>query len=76
MTDKEKKDMIRSHRDFKEFDAKAIECLSQGKDIPQDWLDFGKMLRDATDNVDDYVTVTTDDNGVTCINCNVPLYKD
>jgi formate-dependent nitrite reductase cytochrome c552 subunit len=75
MTLEEKKDMVRTHRNFKTFDAKVMECLSQDKEIPQDWKDFGKMLRDATDNVDDYVSVVTDDNGITCVNCHVPSNK-
>ena len=60
MTDNEKKEAIRGQRDryFKYFDAKAIQCLSQGLDIPADWLTYATELRTLTDDVANTTKIT------------------
>tara|TARA_R110000824_G_scaffold245234_1_gene434239 strand:- start:7 stop:228 length:222 start_codon:yes stop_codon:yes gene_type:complete len=60
MTDNEKKEAIREQRDkyFKSFDAKAIQCLSQGIDIPADWLTYATELRTLTDDVANTTRIT------------------
>ena len=53
MTDDETKMFIRIHRAryFQEFDAKAIQYLSQGLEIPNEWLVYGAELRDLTNDI-------------------------
>jgi len=60
MTDNEKKEAIRSQRHlrFKCFDDKAIQCLSQGIDIPADWLTYATELRTLTDNIANTTRIT------------------
>ena len=53
MTNDETKMFIRIHRTryFQEFDAKAIQYLSQGLPIPDEWLAYGAALRDLTNDI-------------------------
>ncbi len=60
MTDEQKIEVIRNQRGrhFKYFDAVAIKYLSQGLDIPADWLTYAEALRNLTEDVDSTTRIT------------------
>ena len=50
-----KENYVRANRpnEFKEFDKIAIQYLSQGLEIPDEWKVYAQALRDMTKDIDD-----------------------